>query len=1373
MSSLNIFNQYTADWFTHSLVTPTAVQEAAWPAIAAGEHTLVSAPTGTGKTLSAFLVFIDKLKEQAREGILNQELQLIYVSPLKSLAGDIKENLRRPLEGISEEEAGNSSDLNIAIRTGDTPQNERRKMIKSPPHILITTPESLYLMITSASGKSILRTAGAIIIDELHALIDSKRGAHLMLTIARLDKLCEKPLQRIGLSATIEPLDTAAKYLSPDPVTLAVPKMKKNIRLQVLSPLSDTRVKMRDPIWRELANTVYAHCKKARSVIVFVEGRMYAEKLAYYINQVAGEDFARTHHGSLSKERRFEEENALREGSLRVLCTTSSMELGIDVGEIDQVFQIGCPRTISSTMQRLGRAGHNPNRTSVMYMFPRTASEGLYCGMTAEVARNGGIEHSNPPRLCFDVLAQHLVSMAVGREYHLSEVMEILPRAYPFREVTLADVCDVLGMLAGDFEHELDIPVRPRILYDRIHDRVEGDGYSRMLAISAGGTIPDKGMYTVKTEGGVKLGELDEEFVYESRLGDKFLLGTFAWQIVKQERDTVIVKQSTTEGAKLPFWKGELKGRGLQTGLEFGKILNKLGSAHENGYLLQELERLGLDEAAASNAEDFLKRQISATGVLPNDQTIIIEHFLSESGDYQMAVHSMFGRQVNAPLAILVQEAARRLTNTDIGCVNEESGFLVYSYGGDKLPEGLLQGLEPEKARPLLEALLSVTPLFNMTFRYNAARALMMGVRTTGRQPLWVQCLRSSQMLESIVKYEKHPIIRETRRECLEEQWDLDGLEFVLNAIQTGSIQVCELYVETLSPMYLPLQWQVEADNMYDYSPTPSGIHKASEEALKQIEMIKPEPEQLEKVSERRRLPEDEKQLHSLLMIEGDLAAGELDVPIDWLEMLIKRGQVKYIEPGLWIAAEQSEEYSAALIAGDQEARNRIVRRVLRYRGAQSSEQIKNRYIWTKEETQAVLNSLCQQGNAVAGEGIYFHAKLYGRAQRETVKNRRSQIKTLPPERYAALMANRIHMMAPSTEQLAGVLHILRDQSYPTALWESVLLPGRVRNYRPELLDKLLGQGDFFWRLSSEAGLTFHRYEDIDWNADISVLGISLEDSEKIIYDALQKRGASFIQMLSKIPGVVSVYDTLLSLVEKGLVYSDSLSPVRQILNMKKLKNAAVRQRVNARVKILSTGRWDLVRPLIPRTIEQSLESEFERTVLLCRETIQSLPWATALETLRIWEYTRRVRRGYFIEGFSGMQFIREKDFSKTMRILEQPEKRIIWLSASDPAQPWGKSLPHMPDRSFVNVSGSAVCLHSGVPVAVFERKGKTLRIFDVSSLPEILRNFHDAYENRHIFPELKRLMVKQYPSEAAPALKNAGFIKEMQDYVLYRGHSH
>ncbi len=471
---LTIFEEKTADWFRHTLGEPTPVQKEAWPLIAAGEHVLVSAPTGTGKTLSAFLVFLDQMNRQAQDGMLEQQLQVIYVSPLKSLAADIRENLKKPLEGMQAE-----GYLTIGIRTGDTPQKDRQRMVRKPPHILIITPESLYLMLTSKTGQNVLATARVVILDELHALIDTKRGAHLMLSLARLDKLCKRPLQRIGLSATIEPLKLAAEYLAPEGAKIAAPDMKKQVKLEILSPYVDvTKGRRKDPVWEELGALVYKYCQGSRSVIAFVEGRRYAEKLAYYVNLLGGEGFACVHHGSLSKEQRMETELALRDGKLRLLCATSSMELGIDVGEIDQVLQVGCPRTVSGTMQRLGRAGHNPGRISVMYLFPRTAPECISCGMTAQLAREGGVEHLHPPRECLDVLAQHLVSMAAYRSYELDEVMEILPRAWPFRMVTKGDVKAVLEMLAGDYEHAQDIPVRPRVLYDRIHRyRIPADIY--------------------------------------------------------------------------------------------------------------------------------------------------------------------------------------------------------------------------------------------------------------------------------------------------------------------------------------------------------------------------------------------------------------------------------------------------------------------------------------------------------------------------------------------------------------------------------------------------------------------------------------------------------------------------------------------------------------------------------------------------------------------------------------------------------------------------------------------------------------------------------------------------------------------------------
>lgn len=1387
-----LFEKETGEWFQSTLGEPTLVQREAWPLIAGGRHVLVSAPTGTGKTLSAFLIFLDQMKRQAKEGKLERELQLIYVSPLKSLAADIRENLKRPLIGIGAEE-----EIVTGIRTGDTPQRERQRMIKNPPHILITTPESLYLMLTSKTGQNILATAKAVIIDELHALIDTKRGAHLMLSLARLDFLCKKPLQRIGLSATIKPLETAARYLAPEEVKIAAPVIEKQVRLAVHSPYADvTKGRKKDPVWEELGALVFKYCQSGRSVIAFVEGRRYAEKLAYYVNVLGGDGFARVHHGSLSREQRDETEQALRDGSLRLLCATSSMELGIDVGEIDQVLQVGCPRTISGTMQRLGRAGHNPGRESVMYLFPRTAAECVSCGIMAELVRKGEIEYAAPPEECLDVLAQHLVSMAAFRSYEIDEVMEILPRAWPFRDVTKDDVKQVLGMLAGDYEHSRDIPARPRILYDRINEKVEGDGYSRMLAISAGGTIPDKGLYAVKTEDGVKLGEVDEEFVYESRIGDRFILGSFAWKVIKIGRDTVVVSQAATEGARLPFWKGEIKGRDKRTGEALGKIFHSLQRAYEDGKLPDALNKLGLDEAAVKLSFGYLERQIKAVGGLPDDKTIIVEHFRDSSGNSQLMVHSVFGKRINAPLSLLAAQAVKERFEIEAGSVDEEDGFLLYSYGNRPLPENVLYMINPDNCIRELEIMLPVTSIFNMAFRYNSGRALMMGVRKNGRFPLWMQRLRSAEMLEQVVRETEHPLMRETRRECMRELWDAEGVRQLLCDIAAGVVKVREVYSDVPSPMSLPLQWGQEAAVMYDYSPTPRGIHGAVEEALKkEKEIILPGNQELQQVQERGKLPENENQLHSLLMMEGDLAAGDLEAPIEWLEILAGDGRVLYLEQGLWIAAEHKEEYAAALTESEErehdtddgeEERLHIVRRMLRYRGGASASQTAKRYGWTTLTAEEILEKLCVRKEAVKQEDRYYHAELYRRARIKTLKNRREEINTAPAENYAALLVFHTESGAPAEEVLRDTLKRFAGIVFPASFWEGVILPGRVSRYREAMLDTFLAEGKLFWHMEEKGGICFDYQARIDWEADGKIgngkIGNGeikneetetgeLTEKEQIIYEALLKRGASFMQTLNGLLSGESAYDTLLSLLEKGLVYADSFLPVRQWMNKEKTKKATARQRVNMKVKALHAGRWDVVRPVRELTIEEKLESCFDLYNILCRETASAcgIPWQEALSILRIWEYTGQARRGYFVEGLSGAQFIRGKDYASVVRMLDSPEKKLVWINAADPAQCWGKILPHKKDRSFLNVPGTAVACYGGIPVAVMEKQGKTLRVFEEEMLEESLMLFAEEYQRGKIFPSLKKIPVKEYPDTAKASLEKAGFFREMTDYVLYR----
>ncbi|MDE7310628.1 MAG: DEAD/DEAH box helicase [Eubacterium sp.] len=1382
---LDLFEKQTKDWFQEALGEPTPVQKEAWHRIAAGEHVLVSAPTGTGKTLSAFLVFLDQMMRQAQTGELKQELQLIYVSPLKSLAADIRENLKTPLEGIRAEGM-----ITTGIRTGDTPQRDRQRMVRKPPHILIITPESLYLMLTSRTGRKVLATARAVILDELHALIDTKRGAHLMLSLARLDRLCRRPLQRIGLSATIEPLELAAQYLAPEKAQIAAPVMVKKVRLEILSPFADaTKGKRKDPVWEELGKVVYRYCQGSRSVIAFVEGRRYAEKLAYYVNLLGGENFARVHHGSLSKEQRLETELALREGGLRLLCATSSMELGIDVGEIDQVLQVGCPRTVSGTMQRLGRAGHNPGRVSVMYLFPRTAAECVLCGMTAQLAREGGVEQLHPPVGCLDVLAQHLVSMAAFGSYEVDEVMEILPRAWPFRGITKQEVKAVLEMLAGDYEHAQDIPARPRVLYDRIHEKVEGDGYSRMLAISAGGTIPDKGLYAVKTEDGVKLGEVDEEFVYETQKGDRFILGSFAWRVTQISRDTVTVVQAPVEGARLPFWKGEMKGRDKRTGEAFGRMLHTLQQAHADGMLEEALERLGLDASAVKLAYGYLARQIRAVGSLADDRTILVEHFRDSSGSSQLMFHSVFGRRINAPLALLTAHMIREEMGLEVGSVDEEDGFLVYAYGDQPLPEGALYRLNPDTCIKKLEILLPETPVFNMAFRYNSARALMMGVKRNGRQPLWAQRLKSAQLLEQVVREKEHPLIQETRRECMQELWDGEGLRQLLSDIQAGVVQIREVYVDVPSPMSLPLQWSQEAAVMYDYAPTPGGIHAAVREALEEeqrqgTQLVLPSNEELRQVQEAYgKLPEDAKQLHTLLMTQGDLAAGDLDIPVEWLDELALDGRALYLEQGLWIATEQEAEYAQALSGsqgqGVQPSQLHIVRRMLRYRGAADACQVAQRYGWTVALAEEILQALCQQKEAVQHDKLYYHAVLYQRARVRTLKSRREEAKTCPPQAYAAMLLARMESGAPAQECLEHTLKQYAGASFPAASWESIVLPARVAHYRDTMLDAFLAEGELFWHMDAKGGLCFEFQEEADWDADVSGRLEELEkagaDKEARIYEALLKRGASFMQPLNRLLNGESAHEPLLSLMARGYVYADSFVPVRQWIELERSKKMAPKRLASMRVKALRAGRWDVVRPVREQALKaqmiQKLERCFDRSIILCRETAAAwgISWQEALSVLRVWEYTGQARRGYFAEGMSGAQFVRGKDAAAVMRMLQNPAEKLVWVNATDPAQSWGNILPHLPGRSFMRVPGTAAACCGGAVVAVMERQGKLLRLFAPELAGECMKAFARQYQAGEVFAGRKRIVVKDYPIAAQDALAQAGFHREMQDYVLYQ----
>lgn len=1358
------FSVQTQRWFESCVGTPTAVQLEGWPHIAAGENVLISAPTGTGKTLTAFLVFLDQLKEQARRGALKDETQVLYISPLKALGNDIRVNLQRPNEGIE------GPVLRTAVRTGDTTQNEREKMLKKPPHILITTPESLYLLLTSPRSRRMLRNVRAVIVDELHALIGSKRGAHLMLSLARLDELCGRKVQRIGLSATITPLSRAAEYLSyPSDCAIVAPKIEKQSDILVTSPLPDLRT-IQGTVWGDLADKVYEQCLNARTVIAFVEGRQQAERLAYGVNNLAGEGFARTHHGCVSKEQRMEAERQFKNGELRLLVATSSMELGIDVGEVDLVLQVGNPLQVSSALQRLGRAGHKPGIKSVMRIYAKTAADALACGLTASTAMKGGIEPACPPENCLDVLSQHLVSMAVDGGYDVQDALKVVRGCWSFRNVTEEDVCSCLEMLAGDWEHEQDRPVRSRVLYDRVNGRVEGDRYTRMLAFSAGGTIPDRGWYSVTLPDGTHLGELDEEYVFEARIGDKFLLGAFAWKIQEIKRDRVVVVQSTPEGAQPPFWKGDGVGRAYPVALEFGRRLEEIERSAQQKGLHKALRNLRMDDDAASNAARYLRGQLEAAGCLPTHKRMVCEHFVDDAGDHQLMVHSVFGRRVNYALAMLCKYEAQKLTGQDIHIFDDDDGFLLYLVGSKPLPEGLLYRLQPDTAVERVRAMLPATSLFSMTFRYAASCALMMGVRGGGRQPLWVQRIRGAEQLSALAAEQEHPLIREARRSCEEDYLDLEALHQVLNDIRLGRIEVREMHLDAPSPMTLPMRRAAETKLMYEYDNIPTSAVKTMLKALEETETqgITPGQAELEARFARRRLPENADQLHALLMTEGDLAAGELDIPVEWLTQLAEHGRVKYIEPGLWVATELEESYLAAMQSEGEEALGRIVRRCLRYRGGQDAESLAQRYGLSEDAMQSALDELVREDSAVEYDGVYFHKQVWEQAQQDTLRARRQAVATQPAERFAALMAESTRRSGTPKEQLAAAMEGLCRQVYHIKTWEGLILPARVSGYAPRLLDELLAAGEYCW-LAKEDGVAFYKTTDIDWDAEIPEFEQPLSEDEQDIFSALRKRGASFAVTLSSVIEGRSALEPLLKLAKKGLVRCDSLAPLHIEEEVLSTGKAEGKRLAKARANALSAGRWEIARPVKEYTAQEAVEHAFTVCPLLCRQTVTGVAWPQAVEVLRVWEYTGHARRGYFVKGLPGMQFVREEDYGRVRLQLDAEETAAIWLPAADPVQMWGGVLEHEPGRAFTRVPGTAVCLKNGRVIAVMEKNGQTLRMFEAGYAAEALAAFVRDHGNKRIFCDKDKITVKAYAPELAEPLRAAGFTRVMLDYVLYR----
>src|SRR6188472_2254360 len=753
MDALSVFSPKTRAWFESAFAGPTPAQEQGWPAIASGTHTLIQAPTGSGKTLAAFLYGIDRLNESPGEG-----LRLLYVSPLKALNYDVERNLRGPLAGLG-------SELRVAVRTGDTPQRDRAAMLREHPDILITTPESLYLLLTSR-GREMLKSVETLILDEVHAVAGTKRGAHMALSVERLDRLTESPVQRVGLSATQRPMEEIGRFVSGGrPIELVDAGRAKELDLKVVVPLED----MREPgesnsIWPSIYPEILKLVEEHRSTIVFVNNRRLAERLALRLNELANEDvedgaprreIARAHHGSLAREQRVEVEELLKMGEIPCLVATSSLELGIDMGAVDLVIQVESPKSVARGLQRIGRAGHELGAVSRGRIFPKFRADLLESAVVAERMLEGEIEETAIPRNPLDVLAQQIVAICADEEIEVGELHELVRGAYPFADLSRVQLDNVLDMLSGRYPSDEFAELRPRIVWDRTGGHIRGrDGASR-LAVTNAGTIPDRGLFGVHlVDGGGRVGELDEEMVYEARAGQTFLLGASTWRIEEITRDRVIVSPAPGVPGAVPFWKGEGVGRPFELGQKIGAASRELSALSDAKAGKRLREEHMLDDRAAQNLLTFLEEQQAATGAIPSDRTVVVERFRDEIGDWRVCILTPFGARVHAPWAMAVGARLRDTLGMEAQFIWSDDGIALHLPEADVLPPIADLLLTPDEIEELVVQEVGSTALFGARFRENAARALLIPRRRPGqRTPLWQQRLKAQSLLQVARNY--------------------------------------------------------------------------------------------------------------------------------------------------------------------------------------------------------------------------------------------------------------------------------------------------------------------------------------------------------------------------------------------------------------------------------------------------------------------------------------------------------------------------------------------------------------------------------------------------------------------------------------------
>ncbi len=1204
------FHPAVRAWFSANFGAPSPPQLLGWPVIRAGENVLILSATGTGKTLAAFLEVLSRLYSNGT----GRGVQVIYISPLKALNNDIARNLTGPLRGIAAT-AGELGltvpEIRVAVRTGDTPARERQAMVRKPPDILITTPESLFLLLSSPRAREILRPVHTIIIDEIHAMAGNKRGVHLSLSVERLAWLAGRPLQRIGLSATQRPLELIASYLggeedgAPRPVRIVDARLAKEMLLQITMGPDELAGAPGGTLWPAMHEKIYTLVQQHRSTLIFVNARAVAEKVTLGLNQLAGHTLARTHHGSLSRSVRESVETSLKKGELQALVCTSSLELGIDVGAVDLVIQVESPRSASSGLQRVGRSGHVLGAASRGIFLAKMEDDLLDMAWVGREMLQGEVEPTSIPANCLDVLAQQAVSMAGTDDWLVDDMWRLVRRSHCYRQLGREQLVAVLEMLSGRYPARDITELRPKLAWDRIADVLRALPGTRAAAVAGAGTIPDRAYYAVYlAEKNVRLGELDEEMVFESKPGDAFMLGNAVWRIISITNDRVLVEAAPGAVPKIPFWNGDRGGRSAATGRRVGQFWEELANLPASEAGIQWLQtNCALDEAAAAGLLSYIEAQKRHTGLVPSHRCLLLESYVDEGGDYRITLHSPFGFRVHTAWDIAVRHRLRELFGVDVSSLAADSGIMWRVPRGQEPPAlELLVYLEGEAERRILAELPS-SALFGAFFRMNSARSLVLG-RSSPRKrlPLWLQRIKAGELLAVARQEREFPVALETFRECLHDVLDLPGLLAIQAELSAGHIQV--EYRHTAMPSPFARSFLLEFTRNYLYNDdTPKAERKAQflslnrdllqnllgEEALRDLL----DAEAIAAAQARRqhltpgRLARTADELEEILLDLGDLTQEEAEersqAPGLLAELLQAGRAAPFTFPGLdelrYIAAEEAALYKAAFAtaasadesATVEQARLALLRRFARTHGPFVRGDVAGRYGWAAAECDDLAQALVEEGILLAGafqpgrtEPEWCHSDVLQEVHRRTLATLRQEVEAVPGAVYARFLAGWQGLQFAADEPagspltgadgLANLLDQFSGLFLPTEVWERDVLPARLPGYDPAWLDILCARGEYLWVLQpggnpQHGKLAFFRREDADllWPLLMKEIGAAaLSPLAMQVETALRQRGAAFAHELAAgVADIAAVQSALWELALAGRATNDTFAPPR------------------------------------------------------------------------------------------------------------------------------------------------------------------------------------------------------------------------------------